>query len=39
MDMIIKKIDSNHGSFKYTITCEKIVEKTSLIERVKMWFK
>lgn len=38
-EMIIHKINSNRGSFKYTIRCEKIVEKISLSERIKRWFK
>lgn len=38
-EMIISKINSNKGSFKYTIRCEKIVEKKSLFECIKRWFK
>lgn len=36
-EMNIEKINSNQGSFKYTIICEKIVEKKGLIERIKGW--
>ena len=39
-EMIITKIGSNHGNFKYTITCERIeTEKVSLLDKVKKWFK
>lgn len=39
-EMIITKIGSNHGNFKYTITCERIeTEKISLLDKVKKWFK
>ena len=39
-EMIITKIGSNHGNFKYTITCERIeTEDVSLLDKVKRWFK
>ena len=38
-EMIITKIGSNHGNFKYTITCEKINEKIPLKDKIKKWFK
>ena len=39
-EMIITKIGSNHGNFKYTITCERIETKdVSLLDKVKKWFK
>ena len=39
-EMIITKIGSNHGNFKYTITCERIeTEDVSLLDKIKKWFK
>jgi len=38
-DMIISKIDSNHGSFKYTISCVRITEKVGVLEKIRGWFK
>ena len=39
-EMIITKIGSNHGNFKYNITCERIeTEEVSLLDKVKRWFK
>ena len=39
-EMIITKISSNQGNFKYTITCERINEKEeSIIDKIKRWFK
>ena len=39
-EMIITKIGSNHGNFKYTITCERIeTEDVSLLDKVIRWFK
>ena len=38
-EMIIEKLDSNHGSFKYTITCEKVTEKVGVLDKIKGWFK
>ena len=38
-EMVITKIGTNHGNFKYTITCEKINEKIPLKDKIKKWFK
>lgn len=39
-EMIITKIGSNHGNFKYTIKCERIeTDDVSLFDKVKRWFK
>ncbi|WP_407374528.1 hypothetical protein [Methanobrevibacter sp.] len=36
-EMYIQEINSNKGSFKYTIRVERIIEKRSLRERIKGW--
>ena len=38
-EMVITKIGTNHGNFKYTIKCEKINEKIPLKDKIKKWFK
>lgn len=37
-EMYIQKINSNKGSFKYTIRVERIIEKRSLRERIRDWW-
>ena len=37
-EMHIMKIGSNYGDFKFTLTCEHVVEKIGVIERIKRWF-
>lgn len=34
-EMVIQKINSNYGSFKYTISCEKIKEKSSIFDKIR----